>query len=153
MTAHLRDSINTQETHSRNEISVTESGNVANAPEEQQSDDNRDFHPREPAESRAMCMTFPGLTALPARYKLTWFPGAELLQTRPRREEEDTDLALKRSTVSNGPVSAHAVLHLQYCLHHGPAMFPGSMHQDRLCISAEAETSDREVDDDASRSG
>lgn len=61
-----------------------------------------------------------------------WFPGPELRCVRPTEDAEtDTDLQLKYHKVSTKPELVQAVPHLRHRLHHGPAMFPSSVHQDR----------------------
>lgn len=97
----------------------------------------------EPADSSVVCMTFLGLTGIPARNirKLTSLPGPELRRVRAREDADaDTDLLLKCHRASNKVVLVHFVVHLRHCLQHGPAMFSSSsVHGDHLCIWAEPE--------------
>ena len=82
-----------------------------------------------PVVCSVVCMTFRGLTAAVLCGKLTSFPGLELQDVRPREDADtDTDLTLYCHRVSNKPVLVMFILHLRHCLHHGPAMFPRSVH-------------------------
>ncbi|MEQ2160542.1 hypothetical protein GOODEAATRI_000263 [Goodea atripinnis] len=70
-------------------------------------------------------MTFPGLTALPVRYKLTSFLGAELQDVLPVEDaEEYPELPLKHRSVSNNPEVVKPELNLRQHIQDPAMMFP-----------------------------
>lgn len=96
-------------------------------------------------------MTFPGVTALPVRYKLTSFLGVELQDGLPVGDaEEYAACPLKHRSVSVKPEFVKPPFNLRQHIHQDPAMMLPSPRRaqaggNRLYDAAEAEHSERDV--------